>query len=210
MRAGGKDLHQLAFGGGQADTLFALPHLAPVHVIPDVPQMQHLGRGLALRGFGHPAQDGVDPQKQFFGFERFGQVVIRSGLQPVNAVAGFALGRQHQDRGRSRFAQGAGQADAVFAGHHHVQNDQVEIQPRQHPPRMFGIARRRDQKAMAHQELLEQIADAFVVIDNQQMCVRCCHCPFSRSLTDMRRRSASIIASSTLRKPATASGPASR
>ena len=59
-------------------------------------------------------------------------------------------------------------------------------------------------------KLFQQAADAFIIIDNQEMRIAFRHGAVSLRRWKLRRISPSIMASSTMRKPATASGPASR
>mmetsp|Transcript_24080 Transcript_24080/g.44519 ORF Transcript_24080/g.44519 Transcript_24080/m.44519 type:complete len:402 (-) Transcript_24080:2106-3311(-) len=179
---GRKELHQLHFGRGEANKVRALPHLAPLHVIADGAKRQDLGGRLIGGHIRHPAQDRVDAQQEFLGLERFRDVVIGPRLQPLDPVVGFALGGQQQDGCRVGFAQGPAQADPILAGHHHIHHDQVEIEAREDAPCMRGIAPCRHQKAMAHQEFLQQRADALIVIDDQQMCIKIAHVPLSFSL----------------------------
>jgi hypothetical protein len=68
-----------------------------------------------------------------------------------------------------RFAQIPGEAEAVLARHHHVEDDEVEIEPRQQAPRMGRVAGSRGHEAVAHEELLQQPANAFVVVDDQEV-----------------------------------------
>jgi hypothetical protein len=75
-----------------------------------------------------PAQDGVDPQQQLLRLERLDQIVVGPGLQPsirfgvsplaVSSRIGVCIRLR-----RSRVS------DAILARHHHVQHDQVELQP---------------------------------------------------------------------------------
>ena len=86
----------------------------------------------------------------------------------------------------------------------------AENQPIQKPPRMNRIPRRRHQKPVTHQVFLQQPANAFVIVNDQQMRIDVIHAPFSRRAWYLRRISGSIIASNTWRNPATACGPAAR
>ena len=122
-------------------------------------EVQHLGRDVGGFLWRHAAQDRVDPQEEFLGLEGLGEVVVGPGLEPRDAVGGVALGGEKQDRRRAIGAQAAAEADAVLAGHHHVEHDQVELEPRQDPAGMGGVARGGDQKAVAREKLLEKIAD---------------------------------------------------
>ena len=109
-------------------------------------------------------------QEQLLGFERLGQVIIRPGLQPGDAVVRIPLGGQQQDRRGDFFAaQTAGQVNTVFARHHHIHHDQVELQPRQDAPRMGRIPRDRHEEPIARKEFPQEPADTFIVINDQKV-----------------------------------------
>ena len=59
----------------------------------------------AVGGIGHGAalQDVADAQHQFARLERFREIIGGAGLQPVDAVLGFAHRGQQQDRDPRRF-----------------------------------------------------------------------------------------------------------
>ena len=159
--------------------------------------MQHPDHGHGGFHLRHAAQDGVDPQQKLFGFEGLGEVIIRPGLEPFDAVGGFAQSGQQQDRGGQGFAKLVGEGDPVHPRHHHVQHQKIEFQSAQKPARLIGVAGDGDQKAVAEQEFLQQAPDAFVVVDNQQMWRQIGHGPPSFSPRKARRWSGFIIASNT-------------
>src|SRR5437763_5325015 len=97
----GKDLPRLAgqrdqqveLERGQVERLpVALDRMAG-HVDDDVPDLEHLRRGLV-----GTAQPGADPGDQFLGLERLDDVVIDAGLEAEDHVHGVRLRRQHHDR----------------------------------------------------------------------------------------------------------------
>jgi hypothetical protein len=92
--------------------------------------------------------------KQAPRLEGLGQIVVGARFEPLDAVVGFAFRRQQQDRCLAGFAQRPGQADPVLARHHHVEHDQIEIEPFEHAARMGGVARRGDQEPVPLQKLL--------------------------------------------------------
>src|SRR5690606_11674166 len=158
----------------------------------------------------YPAQDRGDPQQQLTRLERLGQVVVGPGFKPADAVFGVAARGQQQDRGGHRLAQRFGQRDSVLIRHHHVEDEQVELEPSEQGTGMAGIPRWRDEEAVAGEELLQQIPDACIIIDDEDMRPRGLAHGRAPSLTPntYSRSSGSIISSSTRRNPCTASGPA--
>ena len=89
----GKDLHQLDFGRGQPHQIIAAPHLAAFCVIAQATKAQIFWRAVISHNLGHTAQDRIDPQKQFLGLKRFGQIIIGPRLQPCDPVVSFCARR---------------------------------------------------------------------------------------------------------------------
>ena len=59
--------------------------------------------------------------------------------------------------------------DAVFAGHHHVHDDEVEIETCKLALRFGAVGGDGDAEAVLGEIAIEQLADAGVVIDHQQV-----------------------------------------
>ncbi len=74
------------------------------------------------------AQHGVDPRQQLAGGERFGQVIVGAHFQTDDAIGLIVARGEHQHRRRLVFAdsQFAAQLQAIVAGHHDVEHDQVD------------------------------------------------------------------------------------
>src|SRR5882724_5216125 len=106
-----------------------------------------LGR-CARRLHGGPAsQHGMDAGQQFARIERLGQVVVGTDFQADDAVHVFDLGGQHDDgRGVAGGAQAAADRQAVFAGQHQVQHDQVDRFTGQDTVQRLGVFRQQDFK----------------------------------------------------------------
>ena len=62
-----------------------------------------------------------------------------------------------------------GEGEAVFAGHHHVEHDDVERQAFQEAPRLVGRGGDRNAMAVLAQIGGKQVAQAPVVVDHQHM-----------------------------------------
>ena len=58
--------------------------------------------------------------------ERLGEIVVGTGLQPVDPILAVATGGQHQHRGVVGLAQPGQHRETVESGHHDVQQHQVE------------------------------------------------------------------------------------
>lgn len=111
-------------------------------------------------------QDSADAGQQFARIARFRQIIVRTHFQADDAIDVASHGRKHDDRRRigSKLAECG---KAIFARHHHVQHDEIEILARQqfaHRRRIGGSLRG---VAMLAQELADQRADAFIVVDDE-------------------------------------------
>ena len=73
-----------------------------------------------------PFQDAVDAQQQFAGIERLGEVVVRAGFEPGNAAFGLRPRGQHQDGHVECAPKADDERNAVLAGHHNVDDQEVE------------------------------------------------------------------------------------
>jgi len=119
-------LQHEAFAIGQPDDLVALAQFAAIAMKDKGAEADETRLRCLFRRY--PAQDRGDAQRQFLGFERLGEIIVDAGLEPEHPVLGFRLRRQHQNRHLRFFAQRPGEVDAVFARHHHVEHDQIEIE----------------------------------------------------------------------------------
>ena len=68
-------------------------------------------------------------------------------------------------------AQRLGQVQAAFARHHHVQHHQVRVDRPQLRPRLGGIAGGGDTKAFAGQIARQALAQAGIVLDDQDVAI---------------------------------------
>ena len=93
-------------------------------------QMHDLRQGGDLFLHGNSAQNRIETQQQLLGLEGFGQIVIRPSLKPQDPIFGLTLGGQQQNGRVAVPPHLFGQRNAIFAGHHHIQNDQIEIETR--------------------------------------------------------------------------------
>ena len=76
------------------------------------------------------AQDCIETQQQLFGLKRLGQIVIRASLKPDDPILGLTLSGQQQNRCIAGPSQLFGQRNPILARHHHIQNDQIEVETR--------------------------------------------------------------------------------
>ena len=79
---------------------------------------------LAATGRAHAAHDGADVRHDDAGGEGLDDVIIRTNVQPQDAVRIFISGGDHQDGHLRDAADAAADLKAVDAGQHDIQQDQ--------------------------------------------------------------------------------------
>src|SRR4051794_41919280 len=75
--------------------------------------------------------------------------------------------RQHHDRYRGRSPDETGEIEAGLAGHHDIQDQEVEVQAQKLGTGIAGAGGGRDAIALAGKEAREQVADAAGVVGQQ-------------------------------------------
>ena len=106
--------------------------------------------------------------EQLARVERFAQVVVGADFQSHDAVHVFALGREHDDgRAVAVGAQAAADGQAILAGHHQVEHDDVDRVTLQNPVEGFAVFGQHDFKAFLHEVTAQQIPDADVVVNDE-------------------------------------------
>ena len=166
-RAGRKDAQHLALAVGQVNDLVAQAQFAALKM-KDVGPERDLLQRLHRRRRG-ALQNIADAQHQFARFERLCDIVVGADLQALDPGFRLMARGQHDDRHGRGGADEARQVKTAFAGHHHVEDQQVEMQAEQFCARVAGAHCGGDAIAFAGQEARQQIADAPVVVDQKQM-----------------------------------------
>ena len=83
--------------------------------------------GAGVGGPLHPAQQDVHPGGQLPHRERLGEVVVRADREPDEQVGLVVAGGEHQHRHRPVGLDPAAHLQAVEAGQHHVEDDEVRL-----------------------------------------------------------------------------------
>ncbi|MNV64472.1 hypothetical protein D3C71_1571160 [compost metagenome] len=113
-------------------------------------------------------QNGFYTGHQLIGVERLGQVIVGAQLQALDAAQLIALGGQHDDGDLIvRTTQAAAGGQAVFAGQHQVEDDQVEHFARQQAIHLLGVRYGAGAVALADEKTLQQAAKARIVVNNK-------------------------------------------
>ncbi len=116
-----------------------------------------------------PAQDVVEPQHQLARLERLRHVIVDAGFQTLDALLGFRERRQHADGDVARRLEVAREVEPAFARHHHVEQDEIEIQSAHRGASGCGVGGRRDAKALLGEKAGEEVADFLVVVDDEDV-----------------------------------------
>ena len=124
-----ENAQHVALAVGEMDDFLALAQFAAIQMI-DVGSERDLLQRLHRRRRG-ALEDIADPQHQFARLERLGDIIVGADLQALDPAFGFMARRQHDDRHRRGGADEAGEIEPGFAGHHHVEDQQVEMQAEQ-------------------------------------------------------------------------------
>ena len=165
-------LHQRELAGRQVDRRVAVDQRARREVERERPEGD---RALGRRRPGREplrlaAQDGVDARDELARVERLRQVVVGAHLEPDDAVDVLALRGQHDDRDvLARAAHPAADRQAVLARQHEVEHDEVRRIALQLPVEIARVGKRRDLEALLGQVARQEVAQAHVVVDDEDL-----------------------------------------
>ena len=167
--------------------------------------------GFWRRGGGGAAEHGAEAEDEFVGLERFAEVVVGAGFEPGDAVFGRAAGGEQQDgEVLAVLAEGGGEVEAGFAGHHDVEHEGVGLDGAELVAGFGHVGGGGDAEALLGQVAGQQPAEAGVVVDDKDVGVAVGHCGEGSFLSSVARAPPSMMPRMTRRKPSTAGPPASR
>ena len=166
--AGAQQPQDLALALGQADDLRAVAQFAALQREGERAEARHAAVALRRRRAGAP-QHRADAQQQLARFERLGEIIVDADLQPAHAIGRLGARGQHDDRHVGALAQAFGEGEAVFARHHHVEDDEVEGEVGEKAARLGGRGGDGDAMAVLRKIGRQQVAQAAVVVDHQHM-----------------------------------------
>ena len=81
----------------------------------------------AAAQLGIPAQLGTHPRQYLHRHKGLGDIVVRPHVQPQHLVLRLGLGGKQNDGRVGKFPDFGGRRDTVHHGHHHVQQNQVDV-----------------------------------------------------------------------------------
>ena len=114
--------------GVQATFIAVGKQFVAVEVDGDAADAQQLRPGRLLAGRSAAAEQGAHPGGELARAERLGHVVVRTEVEAEQHVVLLGPGGQHQHREVGLAAQDPADVEAVDAGQHHVEHEQVGLQ----------------------------------------------------------------------------------
>ena len=119
-------VEQLELGQRDVERLAAAPHLAAGEVHLDVAEPKHRRAARGVPPSGSPQQR-LDARAQLLRAERLRDVVVGAHLEREHLLRFLRARGEHQDRRpETRLADVAADVEAVPAGQHDVEHDQIE------------------------------------------------------------------------------------
>jgi len=106
-----------------------------------------------------PAEHASDARHEFVDTEGFGHIIVGALIQPGDAVGVVGLGGQQNHWRAVVLADVSTQRKTVFARHHPIQHNQVEMQLQQVRSCLHPVAGGRDLEALPPQVSGQRIAD---------------------------------------------------
>ena len=210
----GESLEQCGFAAGEMDDAFGAAQLGAGHVEFEGAEADGTG-GFRGGGRGTAAKHGAEAEDEFVGLEGLGEIIIRAGFEAGDAVFGGAAGGEKEDGHVGALgAEGVGEGEAGFAGHHDVEHEQVGLDDAQLVPGFGGMAGGGDAEALFGEIAREEGAEADVIVHDEDESVVAhgfggsWRCVAARS--SITRACSSMMPRMTRRKPSTAGAPASR
>ena len=125
---------------------------------------------------GGAAQHGLDAGRDLLGVKRLDDVVVGAQFQAQHLVVGLALGGEHDDGGVVLGAELAADLPAVHDRHHNVQQHKIRVQLVELCQRCAAVVDHRHVVALLDQIQSKQLADIFIVINDQNFLI--CHLSF--------------------------------
>lgn len=126
-------------------------------------------RALSGRKLVCAAQDCVNTRQEFARAEGLGDIVVGADFEADYAVKFFGAGAQQDHRRLAMFAHAAAQAEPVLAGHHDVENYQVDFTLTKDASGGRRGLGKRDLQSVVLEVTAQGIANVAVVVNEQNV-----------------------------------------
>jgi hypothetical protein len=163
-------LQQVELQAGQRHRVAAAANLAGGHIHAQIPEAAHRRR-LGPGGAGSTAH-GPDPGHQLPRGKRLGDIVVGAGGQADDLVGLLGPGGQHDDVGVAEGSDPPAGLDAVHAGEHQVQHDDLGILLAGELDGPLAILTAADLEPLAFQITGDQPGQRRLVLDHQRTRLR--------------------------------------
>ncbi len=126
------------------------------------------GDCLGLVGIGlGAAKDRMHAGQNFANRKRFGDVVVGTELEPDDLVDLRVLGRDDDDRHAAALPEGSAEVEPAHPRQHQVEQDEIGPRGAGRPKTRSAVASLLDGEAGGGEVVLEHVADALVVLDDE-------------------------------------------
>ena len=115
-----------------------------------------------------PAQDGPDAGHKLLELEGLGEVVVGPQVEALHAVVHLVAGGEHDHGHAGDLAQPAAKLEAVDAGQHEVEDDEVWRLGKGHAQARLAVPGALGVEALVAEAQGEKIDDAGFVVDYQK------------------------------------------
>jgi hypothetical protein len=122
---------------------------------------------LGRRGDLGAAQDGLDPEDDFFEVEGFGDVVVAADGEAGDAVADGVAGGEEEDGQVAGGPEALGDFEAVHVGEHDVEDDEVGLEAGGGAEGLGGVAGDLDLETGEAEGGGQERADVLLVVDDE-------------------------------------------
>ncbi len=129
----------------------------------DHPRLLAVRRGVAA------AQHGAHAGQEFARAHRLGHIVVGAELQADHAVDLLAHGAHDDDGGPIGRGDAATDGEAVLAGQHEVEHDQVHGRRGQDAVQLLGVGGQVGLEAVAGQILCDLVAQPDIVLHDEDL-----------------------------------------
>ena len=164
----GEDVENVEFGGGDVEGLVGDPDAAGGGAETEAADFGEFG--LAGEGVAGAAEDGGDAGGEFFGAEGFGEIVVGAGVEAEDAVLLGTAGGEHDDGNGGAAAELGEDFEAVEAGEHDVEEDEIEGVFRSAGEAGGTVVDGVEGIAGALEEFGDELTETDVIVNDQNRC----------------------------------------
>ena len=117
----------------------------------------------------NPPQQGAHPRHQLIRIERFDDVIVGATIEAGDLVDGLVAGSQHENGNGAFAADRAADLEAIGAGHHDVEDEQIDGFSADDVEGGVATIRGGDAVAIDFQHPAHHAQHAWIVIDDKHL-----------------------------------------